>query len=217
LETALKTIINKDWITVLLILSFLILTVSKKIYTQRFQGLLPFLGIEKYNSRIKDKKSLHPFTILLSIHHITILSLFIFLWYTASLGKAYTELPDLYIKILIGYLIFEVVKTLIDKTIGYILNIQGIMQLYLNRKLNFKNLLSILVLILCFFVVYGNFATFQILQVSLWVIICLYFISLAITISKYQDQILSLPFYFILYFCTLEIAPYYILYNMVHK
>lgn len=214
METALKTIVNKDWITLLLVLSFLVLVLGKFFYTQQFQGLLPFLGSDKYATRAKDKKSLHPFTILLSIHQITILSLFLFLWYTISLGKEYTLLPDLYLKILIGYVLFEIVKTLIDKIIGYLLNVQGVMQLYLNRKLNFKNMLSILVLTLCFFVVYSDFVTVQLLQISLWSIIGLYFISLAITISKYQDQILSLPSYFILYFCTLEIAPYYILYHI---
>ncbi|GGG16406.1 DUF4271 domain-containing protein [Dokdonia pacifica] len=214
METTLKTIINKDWITLLLVLSFLVLVIGKFFYTQQFQGLLPFLGSDKYTTRTKDKKALHPFTVLLSIHQITIFSLFLFLWYSISLGKEYTQLPDLYIKILIGYLAFEVVKTLIDKIIGYLLNVQGVMQLYLNRKLNFKNLLSILVLILCFYVVYSDFVTIQLLQISLWSIVGLYFISLAITISKYQDQILSLPSYFILYFCTLEIAPYYILYHI---
>ncbi|WP_299676459.1 DUF4271 domain-containing protein [uncultured Dokdonia sp.] len=214
METTLKTIINKDWITLLLVLSFLALVIGKFFYAQQFQGLLPFLGSDKYASRAKEKKSFHPFTILLSIHQITILSLFLFLWYAISLGKEYTQLPDLYLKILIGYLTFEVIKTLIDKIIGYLLNIQGVMQLYISRRLHFKNMLSILVLALCFYVVYSDFVTVQLLQVSLWSIIGLYFISLAITISKYQDQILSLPSYFILYFCTLEIAPYYILYHI---
>jgi len=214
LETTLKTIIHKDWITLLLVLSFLIVALSKFFYTQRFQGLFLFFGSDKYTTRSKEKRELHPFNILLSIHQISILSLFLFLWYTISLGKDYTQLPYLYIKIGIGYLIFEILKVFIDKIISYLLNIQGLMQVYLYRKVNFKNFLSILVLILCFFIVYSNFVTVQLLQISLWVIVGLYFISLAITISKYQDQILSLPSYFILYFCTLEIAPYYILYHI---
>jgi hypothetical protein len=214
LETTLKTIIQKDWITLLLVLAFLIITIGKFFYSQKFQRLLSFLISDKYASRSKDKGSLNLFNILLSIHQISILSLFLFLWYTITLGKDYTQLPLLYIKILIGYLVFEVVKLLIDKIIGYLLNIKGVMNLYLHRKVNFKNFLSIFVLILCFFIVYSDFVTVQLLQISLWIIIGLYFISLAITISKYQDQILSLPSYFILYFCTLEIAPYYILYHI---
>lgn len=214
METTLKTIINKDWITLLLVLSFLMITLSKLFYTQKFRGLLSFLTSEKHTSRSKDKGPLTVFNFLLSAHQITIFSLFLFLWYTISRGENYPQQPELYVKILMGYLIFEVTKLFIDKIIGYLLNIQGLMQLYMYRKINFKNLLSILVLILCFFIVYSNFATIQLLQISLWVIIGLYFISLAMTISKYQDQILSLPSYFILYFCTLEIAPYYIVYHL---
>ena len=214
METTLKTIIQKDWITLLLVFAFLVITISKFFYSQRFQGLVSFFTSDTYTSRSKDKGSLNFFNILLSIHQISILSLFLFLWYTITLGKDYTQLPLLYIKIGIGYLVFEVLKLLIDKIIGYLLNIKGVMNLYLHRKVNFKNFLSILVLVLCFFIVYSNFVSVQLLQISLWVIVGLYFISLAITISKYQDQILSLPSYFILYFCTLEIAPYYILYHI---
>ena len=214
METTLKTIIQKDWITLLLVFAFLVITISKFFYSQRFQGIVSVLISDKYTSRSKEKGSLNFFNILLSIHQISILSLFLFLWYTITLGKDYTQLPLLYIKILIGYLIFEVLKLLIDKIIGYLLNIKGVMKLYLHRKVNFKNFLSILVLVLCFFIVYSDFVTVQVLQISLWTIVGLYFISLAITISKYQDQILSLPSYFILYFCTLEIAPYYILYHI---
>ena len=214
METTLKTIIQKDWITLLLVLAFLVIAMCKFFYSQRFQGVLSFFISDKYTSRSKDKGALNLFNFLLSIHQISILSLFLFLWYTITLGKDYTQLPLLYIKILIGYLIFEVLKLLIDKIIGYLLNIKGVMKLYLHRKVNFKNFLSILVLVLCFFIVYSDFVTVQVLQISLWTIVGLYFISLAITISKYQDQILSLPSYFILYFCTLEIAPYYILYHI---
>jgi len=214
LETTLKTIINKDWITLLLVLSFLIIAISKFFYSQKFQGLFSFFTSENYTSRSKDKGALNIFNFLLSAHQITIFALFLFLWYTISRGENYTQQPQLYLKILIGYLIFEITKVFIDKIIGYLLNIQGLVQLYLHRKINFKNIVSILILILCFFIVYGDFATVQLLQISLWVIIGLYFISLAMTISKYQDQILSLPSYFILYFCTLEIAPYYIVYHL---
>lgn len=214
METTLKTIINKDWITFLLVLSFLIIAISKFFYSEKFQGLLSFFTSEKFASRSKDKGLLNVFNFLLSAHQITILSLFLFLWYTISLGEDYAQQPPLYLKILIGYLIFEIIKFFIDKVIGYLLNVQGIMQLYLHRKMNFKSFLSVPVLILCFFIVYGDFASVQLLQISLWMIIGLYFISLAITISKYQDQILSLPSYFILYFCALEIAPYYIVYHL---
>lgn len=215
LETALKTIINKDWITILLVLSFMLITVVRYFYAQRFQNLIPFLGSDKYTlTRSKDKGFLHPFTILLSIHQIVLISLFLFLWYTISIHENYITSPDLYLKILIGYTIFEVLRTLIDKIIGYLLNIQGIMNIYLFRKLTFKNFLSILVLILCSFIVYSDFTSTNFLYISLGIITTLYFISLIATISKYQDQILSLPSYFILYFCTLEIAPYYILYHL---
>jgi len=180
-------------------------------YAQRFQNLIPFLGPNKYTpTRSKGKGFLHPSTILLSIHQVVLISLFLFLWYAISIGENYTTSPDLYVKILIGYTIFEVLRTLIDKIIGYLLNIQRVMNIYLYRKLTFKNFLSILVLILCFFIVYSDLTSINFLYISLGVIITLYFISLAMTISKYQDQILSLPSYFILYFCTLEIAPYYI-------
>lgn len=189
-------------------------TMSKFFYAQKFQGLLSFFTSEKHTSRSKDKGPLNVFNFLLSAHQMTIFSLFIFLWHTISQGEDYTQQPQLYLKILVGYLIFEIAKVFIDKIIGYLLNTQGLVQLYLHRKINFKNVLSILVLILCFFIVYGDFATVQLLQISVWVIIGLYFISLAMTISKYQDQILSLPSYFILYFCTLEIAPYYIVYHL---
>ncbi|MFC4635458.1 DUF4271 domain-containing protein [Dokdonia ponticola] len=214
METTLKTIINKDWITLLLVLSFLIIALSKFFYSEKFQGLVSFFTSEKFASRSKDRGPLNVFNFLLSAHQITILSLFLFLWYTISRGEDYTKQPELYVNILVGYLIFEIAKIFIDKVIGYLLNVQGVMQLYLYRKISFKNLLSVFVLILCFFIVYGDFATIQLLQISLWVIIGLYFISLAMTISKYQDQILSLPSYFILYFCTLEIAPYYIVYHL---
>ncbi|MEP0265280.1 DUF4271 domain-containing protein [Dokdonia sp.] len=215
METTLKTIINKDWIALLLILSFIVIAVAKFFYGQRFLNLIPFLGSDKYvMTRSKDKGFFNLFTILLSVHQIVLISLFLFLWYTISLGINYSESPDLYIKILIGYAVFEVIRTLIDKIIGYLLNIQGIMNIYLFRKLNFKNFLSILILALCFFIIYSDYTTTRFLYISLGIIIIAYFISLVLTISKHQEQILSLPSYFILYFCTLEIAPYYILYHL---
>ncbi len=215
METTLRAILNKDWITLLLLVCIIGIAAVKLAYNQRFQDFVLLIGIDKYATvRSKEQALWNPFNAILLLIQLCLFSLFIFLGYCILHNQESSEMLGLYLKILIGYTLFEIVKMSFEKIIGYLLNIKDLMNIYLFRKLGFKNFLGLLLIIICSFIVYNDPISHFFIYGCLVLIIILYLISTISILRKYRDQILSLPSYFILYFCTLEIAPYYILYHL---
>ena len=206
---------SQDWITLLLLCCIIITTVVKIAYPLRFQEFLKLPLSNKYFFVFgKNDPIYHLFNVLLFIPQATCVAL---LLYKVIAWQHPTMLLDtsfLFIKILGGFVGFVVAKIILEKTIGIILNIENIIHQYVYQKLSYRNLMSVLFLIMLFIVAYITPINKEIMLVFCSVTAIINSIALFYSYKTNGKLIITNFFYFILYLCALEISPYIILYKM---
>ncbi|GHC46305.1 DUF4271 domain-containing protein [Ulvibacter litoralis] len=206
-----------DWITLFLVGCVVLYTIAKYAYPKRFDEfiLLPinnkYFFVHGKNDDIK-----HPFNILLFINQVISVSIFLFLFLKVMRPEVLKTNPWLFLQICSGYSIFILIKFSIEKIVGSIFSIDALINNYLYQKLSYRNLLAIALFI-------GNLIFFYTLEPSLNILLSFIAIILILNgialFNSYKSIgkiILANFFYFILYLCALEIAPYYILYKVLH-
>jgi hypothetical protein len=131
----------------------------------------------------------------------------------------YGEKTDwvLFIRIFTMLSVFIFSKFLIEKIIATIFGIEEVIEQFSLQKVTFRTYMGLLLLPVTFMLFYSdyitNFIIYSIIIILLTINLLAYFISLKI----YQNFIFSKFFYFILYLCALEIAPYYFIYYLITK
>ena len=203
-----------DWVTLCLMGCILLFTLAKYLYPKRFQEFVLLFFTNKYflvHGKNEDIK--HPFNILLFVTQVISVSLFLYLFVSLASPKLAQQNSWLYVQICTGYIVFILVKFSIEKIIGEIFSIGGLVNNYLYQKLSYRNLLGIL-----FFI--GNLIFYYVVDPNLNILIgvlifmiVLNAIALFYSYKTSGNLILSNFFYFILYLCALEISPYIILYK----
>ena len=205
-----------DWITLLLVLAFVLLVVAKYSFTQRFAHFSMLFATDKYLVlKGKDPNLFHPFNILLFAVNVISAGLFIYVFYL-SFSDTYPERPKiLFLRIVTAYSTFVLLKFSLEKILADVISINEKMNYYLFYKLSYRNFISLILLPITILFIYvwepGQLALF----IVLGLILLINLITLLSALIKNQQYILNNWFYFILYLCALEIGPYYILYKLV--
>jgi len=163
----------------------------------------------------KENNAFHGFNILLFSVNALSISVLIFWFYKYYTNPSPANYLFIYIRILTAYVCFILLKFGVEKIISNIFNIDKVIDIYLFQKLSYRNYIALLVFPITLLLIYT-------LNISdLWVYGVAGFILLAnLTgifniFKQYQKLISANWFYFILYLCALEIAPYFILYKLI--
>ena len=203
-----------DWATFLLVACLVLLALSKYYYPKRFHqfSMLPITD-QYFLVHGKNDELTHPFNMLLFAVQVICVSIFIFLLFKVFNPSEVKNNEWLFLQICTGYSIFVVIKSLVEKIVGNIFSIDGLINNYLYQKLSYRNFLGLL-----FFT--GNLLFLYIHPPNSWSILLfalsillLNAIALLSSYKKNEKLITANFFYFILYLCALEIAPYIILYK----
>ena len=208
---------NKDWATVLFVLSFAIIAVTKSIFENRFGDFANLIFSNKYTKVYKDNSNLKSgFTIALFL--VQVISLAFFIQISLSyFGYASKTDWVLYIQIFTFLIFFILSKYLIEKIIATSFNIEEFMDQFNLQKVTYRTYIGLLILpinvILFYYDSFSRNISLAIIATALLVNVLTYLIS----IKNYQNVILGKLFYFILYLCALEIAPYYFMYYWLIK
>jgi hypothetical protein len=217
LEAVSRTISSNDWVTIVFLLILLLLAFSKKIYSEDFFDFSRiFISNKYFTSHKRTISVLNLFSFILFIGQSLIISLGVYyLINFSNLILIKTEGYLLFIQIFVAYNILIGVKYLTEKIIGEVFNISTFLDNYVFYKITYKNFLAILVLPILFIFTYGGVNTpiFGYLFLAVWAVANI--LVLSKYYSKNQKLVFGNWFYFILYLCTLEIAPYFILYKVV--
>lgn len=103
------------------------------------------------------------------------------------------------------------------KIVATSFNIDEFVELFNLQKVTYRTYIGVLILpinaILFYYSNIPKIVPLAIIGISLCISVYSYFIS----IKTYQNAIIGKLFYFILYLCALEIAPYYFLYYWITK
>lgn len=136
--------------------------------------------------------------------------LFIYILYARYQGWPVASKPFVFVQILAGYIVFFALKNSLEYAILWILNLKSHLQNYYFKKFSYRNKFGILLFILSSFLVYTSSDSLILIYISFGILGLVLLISTLNFISNYRSQIIGHPFYFILYFCALELAPYYL-------
>lgn len=216
MESTVRNFLNQDWITGLITLCLCLLALSKILYGSRFVDLIRVFQSESYFlSGSRETTFWHPFNMLISGVQFISIPLFLFLGYSIYSDWAPAAHPFDFIQILSGYILFMITKNVLENVASWTLGIQPYFKGYFFKKMSYRNVLGLLLLILCCFLLYSQLDKQIMLYVSLGLIGLVLLISFVNFGGKYRSEIIAHPFYFILYFCALELAPYYIVYKLI--
>ncbi|MCK0179633.1 DUF4271 domain-containing protein [Flavobacteriaceae bacterium S0862] len=210
----LREIISNEWYVIFFVLCLSILALAKRSFSTRFNDFLLLVGKSKYlKIYARDQKFIDQFDALLFVNLIISLSLFCFLGYSTFIDSIPFNLGSL-LKILLGIGSIILIKILLERLIGSLFGIDTLMDSYLFQKTNYKNYTGLLLLpinILLVFTIPLSVNVFYVIFALIFIINLIGFIT---SIKTHQKTIINNIFYFILYLCALEIAPYVILYKL---
>ena len=207
----------KDWVTLLFVLSLVLIAVTKTAFETRFSEFLRILISDKYIKVYKDSSHLMSgFTILLFLVQIISVSLFIQIVLD---HYGYVSKYDWvsFLRTATFFSVFVLSKYLIEKIIGTTFNFEEFIEQYNLLKVSYRTFLSIALLPISIFLFYNKYYTDSLIYFIIAIILIINILTYLISLKNYQNLITGHLFYFILYLCALEIAPYYFIYYLITK
>jgi hypothetical protein len=123
----------------------------------------------------------------------------------------------LFVQIFTFLTVFILSKFLIEKIIAITFGIEEIIEEFNLQKVSFRTYLGLLLLPVTIFLFYNNLVSNYLIYVLIVILLIINLLTYLFSLKIYQNLIISKLFYFILYLCALEIAPYYFLYYLITK
>ena len=212
-----RIIENKDWATALFVLSLILIALTKSVFENRFNDFTKLIYSDKYIKMYRDSSHLMSgFTIALFVVQIISFSFFLQL-FLSYYGRASKSDWMLFIQLLTFITYFILAKFLIEKIIATAFKIEEFMEQFNLKKVTYRTYIGLIILpidlILYYFDTFSKNIILPIFTIALIINIFTYLL----TIKNYQSLIMGKLFYFILYLCALEIAPYYFMYYWFTK
>jgi Domain of unknown function (DUF4271) len=212
-----RIIENKDWATLLFVLSFITIAITKSVFENRFGDFANLLFSDKYIKVYRDSSHLKSgFTI--SLFLVQVISLAFFIQLSLSIfGHASKTDWVLYIQIVTFLIFFILSKYLIEKIIATAFNIEEFVEQFNLQKVTYRTYIGLLILPINIILFYYDAISRNIPILIIAIILVINALTYFISIKNYQNVIFGKLFYFILYLCAFEIAPYYFIYYWFTK
>ena len=203
---------GKDWATILFVLCFALIAINKTVSGNRFTEFIRLGYSDKYMKIYKDSGNiLGGFTIsffVVQLISFTFLIQFLLSYYGLAEKTSWVT----FIQILTFITFFILSKYLIEKIIATSFNIEEFSETFNLHKVSYRAYIGLILLPVNIILFYNNDPQPFVIYTILAFIFIGNIISYSISLRLHQNLILSKLFYFILYLCTLEIAPYYFMY-----
>ena len=208
MEPLLRNTVATDWITILIILSFLFLVLAKSVFHSRFLNfiILPFNNkyIFMYN---KKEKVMNWFNLFWGLFLIVNFSLFVYLALDVFQVSDLTSNNLAYLWLMAGLILFLFIKLGMQLGNGYIFGIQKIITEVIFKKLSYFNYSGIIMFLANIILTYIFIGSKTVFYVAIFLILLVNVIGWITILRNHQKLITNYFFYFILYLCALEIAP----------
>jgi len=206
-ELILKKEFIENWIKILLIISPLLILISRFIGGEKFQYLIRFWDIQNYFSS-GSGSTISNFTRLnfvMLINRIIILSLFLTVYFFPYKFSE-TQFNN-FIFFTAFVLFYLLTKYLLEKLISIMFK-SRISFFEINKyKIGLKNLISIHFYIYLILLLFNPISAKNTIVISFSLFVIYIFFTSSFIYKKYSDNTLKGLVYFILYLCAFEIAP----------
>ena len=208
---------SKDWATFLFILCFALVAINRSVFEARFSEFIKLAYSNKYTKIYKDSSNLLSwFTI--SFFVVQVISFaFILQFVLCHFDHGHFKEQDktswvLFIQLFTLIAFFILAKYLVEKIIATSFSIEEFNEQFNLQKVNYRTYIGLLLLPINVILFYNNSLHDIVLYAILTLVAGTSIISYLVSLRNYQNLILGKLFYFILYLCALEIAPYYFMY-----
>ena len=197
----------ENWVKILLIISTLLIVTGRKINGEKFEFLIKFWNIHryfiyKYGSTIPFFTTLNALMFFLRVIIFSLFfSLFIF-------PNKFDELQfKNFIIISLLMVCYIILKYLIEKTLSVLLNYNNIL-IEINRyRIGLKNLIAIHFYFYFIILIFNPISYNSTIALSFILFSIYLFFSSSYVLKKYSNKTFKGLVCFILYLCTVEIAP----------
>jgi hypothetical protein len=213
-----RILINNDWATILFMIAVILIAANRNVFSVRFNEFLKLGYNDKYSKIYKDPNNLLSwFTVSMFFIQLVSYSFFILLILSKNgQVKYYDFIP--FIQIITFLFVYLLSKILIEKIAGTTLDSEVFVDQFNLYKINYRSFLALFLLPINVFLYYN----YNVFDKYIFTIIIGFAVAYNVfcyfnLIKNYQNLIVSKLFYFILYLCTLEIAPYYFMYYWLNK
>lgn len=208
---------GKDWATVLFILCFVLIAINRTVYETRFAEFVKLAWSDKYTKIYKEGGNLMSgFTI--SFFAIQIISFaFLIQFFLSYFNLVEKDSWVSFIQIFTLVAVFILSKYLIEKIIATSFNIEEFNEQFNLHKVNYRTYIGMLLLPINIILFYNEPPHIIVIWIIIGLIVLTSAASYLISLRLYQNAIIGKLFYFILYLCALEIAPYYFMYHWFAK
>lgn len=161
----------------------------------------------------KKDKLLNWFHVFFTIFQLLNFALFIYLAANILSNSESNQYPVIFL-IILGFLfLFLILKILLQFGNGFVFNNTKIISEFIFKKLSYLNYSSIIMLVANIILTYVFEDSRIVVFTSIFLIALVNIIGWITIIKNYQKLISANFFYFILYLCALEIAPFVIIFN----
>ncbi|WP_136667360.1 DUF4271 domain-containing protein [Flavobacterium sp. H122] len=206
---------NKNWITILFIVTIGVVTIAKAGFENRFNDFVNLLFNNKYLKIYKDPSNLMSwFTILLFFVQLISFAFFLQL-VLASWGYTTKTNWVSFIQIITFLSFFVLSKYLIEKIIATSFNAESFVEQFNLFKVSYRTYIGLFLLPVNLVLYYTNFVNDNIIFTVLGIILIINSVTYLLSLRNYQNLLFNKLFYFILYICALEIAPYFFMYYYI--
>ncbi len=209
-----RIIENKDWATLIFILVFVLITVIKSSFENRFTEFLRLIVSDKYIKIYRDSSNLMSwFNIILFIVQLVSFAFFIQLALHYQYPKS-VEKTDIivFVQIFTFLGVFILSKYLVEKIIATSFDIEEFTEQFNLHKVSYRTYIGLCLLPINIILYYNDNLPIMIIFILIAIILTTIALSYMLSLKNYQNALFGKLFYFILYLCALEIAPYYFMY-----
>jgi len=212
-----RIIETRDWATVLFVVALLLVAITKSVFENRFSDYIRLIVSDKYIKVYRDSSHLMSgFTILLFIVQLISLAFFIQLVFSYFGYAAKTDWI-LFIQIFTFLVVYILSKFLIEKIIATAFNIEEFTEQFNLQKVSYRTYIGLLILPIDIILFYNDNPSKSLIYAFIAIVLAINLLTYLVSLKNYQNLLFGKLFYFILYLCALEIAPYYFMYYWFTK
>ena len=214
-----------EWALALFAIAFLMLAIVKSTYEKRFASFFRLGVSDKYLKVYRDSSNIKTsFTILIFVANLVSTSFLIHLTATrfgygvSDYEYHFAKNDGLhFVRIFTLLTVFVLIKYLVEKIVVTLFSAEEMSDYFNLQKISYKSFIGVVFLPIVMLLFYNSSVSDAFLYGVIGAFLLLNLVFYVIILVNFREIIFRNLFYFILYLCTLEIAPYYFIYYLIIK
>ncbi|GAA3570254.1 DUF4271 domain-containing protein [Snuella lapsa] len=210
----LRDIASNELFTILIVTGLIFVTLAKMVSPKRFNDLISIISNFKYLKIYgREQKFLDTFDGLLFVNLMLSVSIFGSIVYQNMMDTKILSI-NIIVKLIFGIGSLILIKVLLERLIASLFNIDSVIDSYLFQKISYKNFMGLVLIPINALLLYTIPQSLTNIYIMVILLLIINLLGVMTSFKSHQSLLKHNFFYFILYLCALEIAPYIILFKV---